>query len=196
MVAIVRVSRCSGARPMRSSTALAISIAARPAVRMTASANSTGVETVTGPKSRRFTATVSTAALSRKIRQNRDIAVLLPRRPSLLCRVCPHFYSRKRAIAKLPACPASPGVSIGGGTHTTGGGALAVGTDSPAGHVRPTLGTMDDRLRRRTGWLLMAAGLAAIATGIAAGHGLPLAAGLVLAAVAAHLIAPADRRSP
>ncbi|GAB3519858.1 hypothetical protein [Phytohabitans suffuscus] len=55
---------------------------------------------------------------------------------------------------------------------------------------------MDDRLRRRTGWLLMAAGLAAIATGIAAGHGLPLAAGLVLAAVAAHLIAPADRRSP
>ncbi len=70
MAVMARVRRCSGARPMRSRTALATSIAASPAVRTAASVSRTGLDTVTGPSSRAV-AQMSTTALSRKIRQNK-----------------------------------------------------------------------------------------------------------------------------
>lgn len=71
--AMARASRRSGASPIRSSTALATSIATRPATTTAASAGRTGEETVTGPSSS-IVATISTTALSRKIRQNSDTA--------------------------------------------------------------------------------------------------------------------------
>ncbi len=70
-VVMARPRRCSGVSPMRSTTALPASRAARPPSRTRASPASTGVDTVTGPSSSAV-ATTRPAALSRKIRQNSD----------------------------------------------------------------------------------------------------------------------------
>ncbi|MFJ6887013.1 DUF3040 domain-containing protein [Streptomyces californicus] len=44
--------------------------------------------------------------------------------------------------------------------------------------------------RRRTAWLWLVAGLAVLGIGIAAGHGLLIATGLVVTGAAAHLFDP------
>ncbi|WP_030703127.1 MULTISPECIES: DUF3040 domain-containing protein [unclassified Streptomyces] len=44
--------------------------------------------------------------------------------------------------------------------------------------------------RRRSAWLWLVAGLAVLGTGIAAGHGLLIATGLVVTGAAAHLFDP------
>lgn len=72
VVVIARVTRWRGKRPSRSRAALAASMKVIPPVRIIASVSRTGVEMVIGPSNSRAPAATSTAALSRKIRQNRD----------------------------------------------------------------------------------------------------------------------------
>lgn len=62
----------SGARPQRSSVALATSMMARPPTSTTASVSSTGTETVTGAHRSSAVAMPSTMAFSPKTRQNSD----------------------------------------------------------------------------------------------------------------------------
>jgi hypothetical protein len=62
-----------------------------------------------------------------------------------------------------------------------------------AGHPRPDQLTAGQSKRRRSGWLLFAVAVSAIAAGMATGQGLVLAAGLVLAPAGIHLISAPSR---
>jgi hypothetical protein len=57
-------------------------------------------------------------------------------------------------------------------------------------HDQPTAGQSK---RRRSGWLLLAVAVSAMAAGMATGHGLVLAAGLVLAPAGLYLISAPSR---
>ncbi len=94
---ISRVSRSSGASPIRSIAAFATSMTTRPATRITASVSTTGTDTVTGAHSNSAVALPSTTALRAKIRQNRDTGMtpFFSTRRGLQCR-SPHTPSGTR----------------------------------------------------------------------------------------------------
>ncbi len=117
VVFMARVRRWSGASPTRSSRALATSMAASPTVSTAASVSSTGVDTVTGPRSRAV-ATIRTTAFSRKMRQNRGTRFRLlavgcarPRRPAA--------GGAARAVTVQPP-PRTGGGAIGDSPHFPG----------------------------------------------------------------------------
>ena len=162
-VVIRRVSRSRGARPIRSSAALATSMTARPPTRMTASVSSTGTDTVTGAHNSSAVAAPSTTAFSPKIRQNNDTVCRASSFPPS-CYFCPSHYRpcrrppRHRAAARDAGRPRTPAPLVSmAAPHAPGRwGATAISAGartpyplSPTPRTPPEMGARADGRGRR-----------------------------------------------